>query len=223
MTLVEQFHRRPYVVPAMTVVALGAAATVELADDAGESDGLAAFDPGFTADVIAHRTPALTDIARGLTFLGDVPVLTGLTVLVAAILWWRTRSWRLPGLLLLTMAGSAVLTYVLKVAVGRQRPQVSMVLGSVDTGYSFPSGHTLNSLVFFGLAAALAWTSIRSTGVRLAVGAVAVALAVGVAGSRIYLGYHWLTDVLAGWLVGVSWLCVVGTAYLVRFRQPRGS
>lgn len=223
MALAEQMYGRPYVLPAMTVAALGAGATIELADDAGESDGLAAFDPGFTADVIAHRTPVVTEIARALTFLGDIPVLAALTVLVAVFLWWRSRSWRTPGLLLVAMTGSAALTYGLKMAVGRQRPQASLVIGTVDTGYSFPSGHTLNSLVFLGIVAALAWASTRSTTMRIAVGSTAAVLAAGVAASRVYLGYHWLTDVLAGWLIGLTWLCVIGTAYLVRFRAPRES
>jgi undecaprenyl-diphosphatase len=212
--------RQRLVVPGLLLILAGTAAIAGLADDASESDGLATFDPDLTADIAAHRSPLLSQAARALSLIGDVPVLTLLTLVVAGILWSRTRSWRTPGLVLVAMAGSALLTYGLKVLVGRHRPGSAFVLGTIDTSYSFPSGHTLNSVVFLGVVAGLAWATLTSTAARLAVVATATMLAAGVGASRIYLGYHWATDVLAGWLVGLTWLCVVGTAYLTRFREP---
>jgi undecaprenyl-diphosphatase len=189
----------------------GTLGAIALADSVTESDGLAAFDPELTTDVFGLRTAPLTTVARALTFIADVPVLSVLIVLTAFVLWRRTRSWRAPGLLLVAMAGSAVLTYGLKLIVARHRPGAAYVLGPVDTSFGFPSGHTLNSAVFFGVIAMVACTGLRSRLARVGVVLLAVLLSAGIGTSRLYLGYHWATDVLAGWLIAISWLAVVGT------------
>jgi membrane-associated phospholipid phosphatase len=106
------------------------------------------------------------------------------------------------------IGGSAFLTVAVKLFVARPLPGGVDRLGAVDTTYSFPSGHTLNSAVFLALVVWLLWP-IASGTARGLLGAAAAALAVGVGASRVYLGYHWLTDVLASGLVAVAWLSVV--------------
>jgi undecaprenyl-diphosphatase len=218
LTITEQRPRQSvvtwYAVPvAGAAVALtGTLGIIALADSATEADGLAAFDPEFTADAVAARTAPLTALARALTFLGDVPVLIVLMLVAAALLYRATRSWRAPGLLLFAMAGSAALTAVLKALVERHRPGITFVLGPVDNSFGFPSGHTLNSTVFLGMLAGLIWTGLRSPAAKAAVASAALLLSVGIGLSRIYLGYHWATDVLAGWTVAVTWLAIVVTA-----------
>ncbi|MEU0093255.1 phosphatase PAP2 family protein [Kribbella sp. NPDC006257] len=209
-----------YAVPlAGAVVAVtGTLGVIALADSATESDGLAALDPQLTTDVLGVRTAPLTAVARALTFAADVPVLSVLILLVAVLLWRRTRAWRAPGLLLIAMTGSAALTYGLKLIVERHRPGILYVLGPVDTSYAFPSGHTLNSAVFFGVLAMLTCAGLRSRRARIGVVAIAVLFSLGIGASRWYLGYHWATDVLAGWLIAISWLAVVGTGAWV-FRR----
>lgn len=209
-----------YSVPlAGAVVAVaGTLGVIALADSATEADGLAAFDPELTTDVLGVRTAPLTALARALTFVADVPVLSVLILLVAVLLWRRTRTWRAPGLLLIAMTGSAALTYGLKLIVERHRPGILYVLGPVDTSYGFPSGHTLNSAVFFGVLAMLVCAGLSSRRARIGVVALAVLLSLGIGTSRWYLGYHWATDVLAGWLIAISWLAVVGTGAWV-FRR----
>jgi undecaprenyl-diphosphatase len=200
------------------VAVTGTLGVIALADSASESDGLAAFDPQLTTDVLGVRTAPLTAVARTLTFVADVPVLSVLILLVAVLLWRRTRTWRAPGLLLIAMTGSAALTYGLKLIVERHRPGILYVLGPVDTSYAFPSGHTLNSAVFFGVLAMLVCAGLRSRRTRIGVVALAVLFSLGIGASRWYLGYHWATDVLAGWLIAISWLAVVGTGAWV-FRR----
>ncbi|QNE22673.1 phosphatase PAP2 family protein [Kribbella qitaiheensis] len=203
--------RRTLPVAGAAVAAIGTLGTIALADSATEADGLAAFDPEFTKDVVAIRTAPLTTLARALTFIGDVPVLIVLILVAAALAYRWTRSWRAPTLLLFAMAGSAALTYGLKAAVERQRPGISYVLGAVDTGFAFPSGHTLNSTVFFGMIAGLLWSGLHFATARVVVATAAVLLSIGIGLSRIYLGYHWATDVLAGWTIAVTWLAIVAT------------
>jgi undecaprenyl-diphosphatase len=81
-------------------------------------------------------------------------------------------------------------------------------MGAPDTTSSFPSGHTLNSVVFLALVVWLLWPTVRRGG-HVALVAAGAVLSIGVAASRVYLGYHWLTDVLASGLVALAWLCIV--------------
>ncbi|WP_134116632.1 phosphatase PAP2 family protein [Kribbella kalugense] len=206
----------------LVVSVVGAIGFACLADAAEEGDGLAAFDPQLTADFVARRTPSLTDVAQGISFVGNVPVLLLLTALVALGLWIRTRRWQPPALLALGMGGAGALTYILKVLIGRHRPGAGFVLGPIDTGFSFPSGHTLSSTVFFALLAAIVWSAEvrRTSKIAAVVSAVVLSLAMGM--SRIYLGYHWGTDVLAGWIVAVTWLCLLASVTQLKHGVDRG-
>lgn len=202
-------HRCVVPVTSATVMTAGTIGGIYLADSATESDGLAALDPEFTADLVSDRTPVLTALARALTFVGDVPVLIVIMLIAVFVLWRWTRGLRAPALLLFAMAGSAALSYGVKALVERRRPGSMFVLGPVDTSFAFPSGHTLNSTVLFVTLAALVWVRLRSSAARAALVASAVAMSVGIGLSRVYLGYHWATDVLAGWTVAVTWLALV--------------
>ncbi len=96
----------------------------------------------------------------------------------------------------------------MKLLVARPRPGRVDRLGDLDTTYSFPSAHTLNSAVLLALVGWLLRPSLRYAGRTVLVTAAAV-LAVGVAASRVYLGYHSLTDVLASGLVATAWPCLL--------------
>jgi undecaprenyl-diphosphatase len=158
---------------------------------------------------VSHRTTVLTAIARVLTFIGSAVVLVPLTIVAALVLWRWTRSLRAPAVLLVAMIGSTILTSVLKSLIGRARPDAVDVLGPVSETFAFPSGHTLNSTVFYLTLAALVCTRIRSRRTRTAILAAAVVLSIGIGLSRVYLGYHWATDVVAGWTVAIVWLVIV--------------
>ncbi|MGW6278548.1 phosphatase PAP2 family protein [Kribbella sp. NPDC055071] len=203
----------------LLATALGTIAFVVQADAAVEGDGLAAFDPRLTADVVAHRVASVSKIAQAITFIGEVPVLTALTVIIAIVLRLRTRRWQPAIILAVGMAGAAGLTYGLKVLIGRHRPDASVVLGAVSNGFSFPSGHTLSSTVFFLLLAGLLWYSSASRATKIAGTTAALLLSLAIGLSRIYLGYHWATDVLAGWTAALTWLSLLAT--FIHFTKPR--
>jgi membrane-associated phospholipid phosphatase len=191
---------------------LGTIGFVLQADASIEGDGLAAFDPELTRDFVAHRTAGLSNIAQAVTFLGGIPVLTVLTVVAAASLRILTRRWRPAVILAVGMVGAATLTYTLKLLIGRHRPDAGVVIGTVSNGFSFPSGHALSSAVFFLLLAAMLWYSGASRTVKIVGSAAAVVLSAAIGLSRVYLGYHWATDVLAGWTMALTWLCLIATA-----------
>ena len=145
-------------------------------------------------------SPLLDGVMNGITSIGSAPVLGLLLVLVAGTL--VARGHRAEALfLVVAIGGSVALNGTLKVTVERPRPVLPWA--HVLPDYSFPSGHTMNSLVFY-LAIALIVSA--TYGRRL--GAVAVLLAlvitVAIGFSRIYLGYHYLSDVVAGLAAGIE-------------------
>lgn len=189
---------------------LGAAlvALAVLVDGVRERGDLSAYDPDVTATAVTHRTGALTLVARGATFLGSTICLFVLTVLLAGWALWRRRDRALATIIAVTVATSASLTVLIKHVIGRIRPRADAVLGRINTGYSFPSGHTSNSTVFYGLAAGVMLAGIGSRRARAGVIGGWLAMTAAIAGSRIYLGYHWMTDVLAGFALGLAVLAV---------------
>jgi undecaprenyl-diphosphatase len=147
-----------------------------------------------------------------LTDLGSIFVVPALFVLVQAWLLWR-RRFRAGLFLLVASIGSLVLQGTMKLFFARPRPQLPYAHVLPDS--SFPSGHTMNAVVFYGAVALLLW-SIHGRRVGLAAVAVATVIALGVGISRIYLGYHYLTDVVGGILAGLAWLVVVSAAFRAR-------
>jgi undecaprenyl-diphosphatase len=160
-----------------------------------------------TQDLVGHRAPVMTALARSLTFVGSEVVVGSVALLLLAMLL-RRRSWDRALTVACGIAGSAALTVAVKLLVGRARPPAVDRLGPIDHTYSFPSGHTLNSSVLLGLLVLVVAPTLAAAR-RRALGAAAVALALGVGVSRAYLGYHWATDVMAGWLLAVAWLSTV--------------
>ena len=222
MTETDKSSHWHFAVPLVGVVVMvaGVLCAIGLADAATESDGLAAFDPGLTREAVSRRTPVLTAFARTFTFIGSTAVLVTLTVVAVLLLWLWTRTLRTPGLLLLAMIGSAALTVGLKTLIERQRPDATFRLGPVASSFAFPSGHSLNSAVFFLALATIVLLRLKSLWMKILLAVIAVALTIGVGLSRVYLGYHWATDVLGGWTIALAWLAiVVNIAYLTRRRQ----
>ncbi len=152
---------------------------------------------------VAH--PALLAAARTVTPLGGTAVLTALVVLAVALLA-RTDRRRAAAVLALTV-GAALVHSLLKVLVGRPRPTFADPLVHLAS-QAFPSGHSTNSTVVYGTLLLLILPLIpAATGRRLLTLAVAVLVA-AVAASRVLLGAHWLTDVVGGLLLGLTWLAL---------------
>lgn len=184
------------------------------------SQEIFALDVWATPFLHGIASPGLDALMNALTTLGTSAVIVPALAVVAALLVWRHR----PGaavFLVVVCLGALVLNATMKVFF--QRPRPALPWANVLPDYSFPSGHTMNAVVFY-LALALILWSIRGRRAGLAAMAVAIVIAVGVGTSRIYLGYHYLTDVVGGLLAGVALLLVVGTALRARptWRQWQG-
>jgi membrane-associated phospholipid phosphatase len=168
-------------------------------------DGSTGFDRSITDWVVAHRADGLTTIAKLLSTVGSQTVLIPVTAIVGLLLL-RRRALLTAAMLVALWGGALGLYNLAKLSVHRQRPPSEIWLTKV-AGTAFPSGHAAQSLAtFVGLALAGAVWAPRA---RRGALAVAVVLAAGVGCSRVYLGVHWTTDVLAGWLMGAAWIAIV--------------
>lgn len=150
-------------------------------------------------------SPVLTQLLFGITMLGSEWVMLPLG---AALVWWLAAARRVRhGILLI--AGTLIaesLSNVLKWFGHRPRPQVFFGLPPAET-YSFPSGHALVSVVFYGLLAGIFIHIYGRARGAIITGFMGITLLIGI--SRVYLGYHYPTDVAGGWICGIAFLSVV--------------
>jgi undecaprenyl-diphosphatase len=122
--------------------------------------------------------------------------------------------------MVLTAAGVIGLTLVFKAALGRARPPLAQAVAAAD-GFGFPSGHAAAAAAVCGAAAWLCSIRMRSWRARTGVWAAAAVLAALVGISRVYLGVHWATDVIGGWVFGILWLAVVVSGWVGSTGLPR--
>lgn len=160
--------------------------------------------------------PWVREMARDITSLGSVAVLGIVSVVVVAyLLLERSRAEAL--LVLVAVLGGVAINSLLKIQFARPRPDLFVPAAKVFTA-SFPSGHAaLSAITYLTLAALLARTTVDQR-LRYYFVAVAVALTFMIGVSRIYLGVHYPTDVLAGWCVGSAW-ALICWAIMTRLQQ----
>lgn len=190
-----------------------------LAEEVFEGEA-SAFDTAVRSAIHAHANPALTIVMSAITHLGDPLTLAVLALFSFAVFWHR--GWkRGAAWIALTMAGALVLDNTLKLAFHRPRPVA--FFGVSPRSYSFPSGHALGSFCFYATLAALIAHRMRDCQgrtnrlARVVLGITAAAL-IGIIGfSRIYLGVHYPTDVIAGYIAAAIWVSAL--VFADRFRQ----
>lgn len=169
------------------------------------------FDSDVAEYVAGHRTPALTHLAHAVTAAGNEVTIAVLSAVAIGLLWVVGRRYAAV-VFAIGMAGSAVLVVGLKHLVGRERPGAEFRLGPPDSSFSFPSGHTLDTTVFSLMVVVALWPLLGRAG-RWFAPACALLVSVAMACSRVYLGYHWTTDVIGGLVIGVVWsLTLAATA-----------
>jgi undecaprenyl-diphosphatase len=210
-----------YVTVGLGCAVLALLGFLSIAEDVVESATLA-VDRFVWAGVVALRTPALTRVFWVATLLGDTRVMFVSTTLVALLLLaWR--RWRAAAVVVVLVIVGAWMSDALKTLFDRPRPPLGLALVARPASMSFPSGHAMGSLMLFGtLALVLLFAEGRGPWhVAGALGCVFVALTVGV--SRVYLGVHYASDVIASWLLGATLIAPVVAALVAweRFSPPR--
>jgi undecaprenyl-diphosphatase len=198
------------------VLTLGVAAVLtlgvvfgELLDNVFEGDGVTVADRPVLRFLAAHRQPWSITAAQVITDVGS-PVGAAVTAaLVGVVLAWLRRSW-LPLLVLALAAGGiAVINKVVKQLVSRARPTATAAVVG-EHGFSFPSGHAIGTTVVWLLSA---WLISRGLigrfAVRIAVWMMASLIVVAVGTTRVFLGVHYPSDVLAAWALGAAWAVTI--------------
>lgn len=191
----------------VTAGVLAAVVAGVLAEEVLGHYGLARADPHVTAWLVAHRVDWLTHVLKVVTWLGSLAVIIPVAVLAGLFFVLRWHRWRPVVLLAVTIAGAVSLYNVVKHLVGRPRPPPAIWIGHFS-GASFPSGHAAQSVGCYATLALILCAG-RSRWVKIGVCSLAVLVILVVGFSRIYLGAHWLTDVLAGYALGTAWVAVV--------------
>lgn len=189
------------------------AVSAEIYDNVTDRGGVAGLDRPVLNQMIAWRSGGLNQAVTDFTDLGSTTVMPFIATASALLLAWWWRRWTPLLLMAIAAGGSVLLTVVGKQTIDRARPARSLAVPPFETSPSFPSGHTLNTWVIALLVAYLVCLRLDAWWGRVAaaVGAVVFALTMGL--SRVYLGHHWLTDVLVGFTLGSAWLIVVITGH----------
>ena len=228
--LVQRFARRHHPTPsAATAEALGVAAAVVVIGTATAGaillmiktrSGVARADTPFAEWAAEQATAGSTDVMRAISQLGGTRYVLVAALAVTVIELLRDRRWAIPAFVAVTVGGQFLLSNGIKWIVDRARPTIEPLTGFAGT--SFPSGHSV--------AAAATWTCVafllgrrRHRRARAVLLGGAVAIAVAVAASRVALGVHWTTDVVAGLLVGWTWFALCAIAFggrVLHFGEP---
>jgi undecaprenyl-diphosphatase len=209
---------RPPVRPATLTVVAGFAAVVAMLAAFGSiaqgvrAQEVFALDTWATPFLHSIASPPLDWVMLRLTDIGSSLVIVPVFVVTVAALIAR-RRYGAAAFLTIAIAGGVLLDATMKAIFQRPRPQLSYAAVLPDS--SFPSGHTMNAVIFYVALALIIW-SIFGRRVGLTALAIAAVVAIGVGISRIYLGYHYLTDVVGAVLAGLSWLLVIGSAFRAR-------
>jgi membrane-associated phospholipid phosphatase len=168
-----------------------------------------------------HASPDLTTLFEAVTRLGNVSTLLVVVLLASAVLWRKGWIAELQ-LLVLAGVGAEIITVGLKHGFQRDRPFFSDPLAT-ESSYSFPSGHASVSLAVYGTLGFIAARHLGSRRAQFAVLAGTAGLVLLIGFSRLYLGVHFLSDVIAGYSLGIAWvaLCVVLLQLRLRLKERR--
>lgn len=183
------------------IVLLGAALVfVSLLGEVAEGEILRLDTMAYELFVERLRSDALTPVMEGFTSLASVVVLAVMAAVIAALAPGKAPGWCVS----INLACVVALNQLLKAVVQRPRPEGFRLVA--ESGYSFPSGHSMVAMAFFGLLIWMVWRYHRRDAMRVVWCALFALVIVMVGVSRVYLGVHYASDVLAGFCVSIAWL-----------------
>lgn len=190
-----------------------------ITEDVVHHDPLTKFDLTLATWIRAHATPLGDRLFTLISLLGS-PAAMAVVGAIGALLILVRRKWLLLAAWVAAFAGAGLLSLILKIIIRRPRPAGAEAFLHGET-FSFPSGHALGSLVGYGmLAYVIGSTWIESVGGRLRLVIATAVLVVAIGISRLYLGVHYFSDVVAGYAVGVLWLSACISGLQVAERRP---
>jgi len=189
----------------------------EISEDINKRKPLTLADAQLSTWLHLHGQPRLTSAMFVLTYLGSSVAVSCAAAVFGLYLIWRRRFYWLAAFLF-SVYGGMLLNKILKYAFQRPRPHFDDPLVSLSS-YSFPSGHTMTATVLYGVLAAYFFTNTQDWRRRVAIILVAGFLILLVAFSRVYLGAHYLSDVLGAMAEGMAWLALCLTVVYSLWRR----
>ena len=177
-----------------------------LAEGVLARDSMTLYDAGVGSWLLGLATEDSSQFFYLITLLGGPWFILTASLLISAWLVWRKR-WLTLGALIFSVGGGALINELLKNIFQRPRPDFPNVFYH-ESGFSFPSGHSMLSVLFYGMTAYLIASQGFSWKNQIRLGVTAFTLSLLIGFSRIFLGVHYMTDVLGGWASGVVWLVV---------------
>jgi membrane-associated phospholipid phosphatase len=189
----------------------------ELSEDLMEQERFQ-FDQVIIQYVSNIRTDTITEVMKFITFLGGKTILT--LLLIGSLIWLIVKRKNYWGAIfyIIAVAGGGLLNLGLKHWFGRIRPENSVI---VEQGFSYPSGHAMGSLIYYGFLGYLLVRSQRGKSIKVSLSMAFIALILLIGFSRIYLGVHYPSDVLAGFSAGTVWLllCIGGRESIRAYKK----
>ena len=183
-------------------------------------NGFDGVDQAITDFAHGLRSDGLTPLMVFLSFVGDVlmNIVLALVAFFVLFKFFKHRSELV--MFFAAVGGSVLLNVVLKHMVMRARPLETAIV--MEDGFSFPSGHAMASVALYGALTYLLWKHVPSRAGRALMAAVSLVMVGGIGFSRMYLGVHYPSDVIAGYLMSTAWLLVVIGIYETYRKRPAG-
>ncbi|MBL3654658.1 phosphatase PAP2 family protein [Fulvivirga sediminis] len=187
-----------------------------------KANELLQFDNNVTDFVYKYRAETTTQWVRFITNLGNAWTYMTIIPIIAALLYYRGHRWKVSIQASIVLATAFLLNITIKHILVRPRPLEAMRLVTAHS-YSFPSGHSMSAMAFYGFLVYLTYKYMPNLWVKIALIIVELSLIILIGLSRVYLGVHYPSDVLAGFIAGLFWLiiCIVVFKFINFYRQQR--
>lgn len=180
------------------------------------SNSITAFESNIYEMIIKLMSPTITN---AMTMVSDIGSVTAVTVIIIImVLLPRTRR-TLGFPVLAAVSASVLLNHLLKSIIARPRPDIMWLVD--ETGYGFPSGHSMNNAALYMVLALIVWRQVKCVRARILITIFLAAMPFFIGISRIYLGVHNVADVLAGWAMGAVCALIADTLWQV-YSQDKG-
>lgn len=218
----DEGHLGIHLIIGFIIALIGAILFVEIAEELVEAEDIRMIDSFGSKLTDAIVSPGVTRIMVIVTSLGEIWTMTVLSIVVGLILHFNHSHRRLYTFAAI-MGGGGLLNGLLKLFFARNRPEIENALIHVQ-GYSFPSGHAMGAALFFGGLGYVLFFSVKRNFISRFLGVTLCVIAAFLIGfSRIYLGVHYTSDVLAGFIGGITWtaICIFSTEAWIRWRNRK--